>query len=94
VRPLDPWPHSEAGRFHRVIALLLVALAALVLIVELVRHHSPTEAALLVGVVVPVVLAGRWLLRDLRAHPAGFPAPTASQGLRLRGGRDADPPAA
>jgi hypothetical protein len=21
VRPLDPWPHSEAGRFHRVIAL-------------------------------------------------------------------------
>ena len=21
VRPLDPWPHSEAGRFHRTIAL-------------------------------------------------------------------------
>ena len=29
VRPLDPWPHSEAGRFHRVIALLMVVLAAL-----------------------------------------------------------------
>ena len=27
VRPLDPWPHSEAGRFHRGIALLMVALA-------------------------------------------------------------------
>ena len=95
VRPLDPWPHSEAGRFHRVIALLMVALAALVLVVELARHHSPTEAALLVGVLVPIVLAGRWLLRDLRAHPAGFPAPTASQGLRLQAEElDADPPAA
>ena len=28
VRPLDPWPHSEAGRFHRVIALLLVGRSA------------------------------------------------------------------
>jgi hypothetical protein len=42
-----------------VIALLLAALAALVLIVELVRHHTPTEAALLVGVLVPV--DGAWL---------------------------------
>ena len=24
VRPLDPWPHSEAGRFHRGISLLMV----------------------------------------------------------------------
>ena len=29
VRPLDPWPHSEAGRFHRGLALMLVALALL-----------------------------------------------------------------
>ena len=27
VRPLDPWPHSEAGRFHRGLSLMLVALA-------------------------------------------------------------------
>ena len=26
--PLDPWPHSEAGRFHRAISLLMVALGA------------------------------------------------------------------
>jgi hypothetical protein len=73
VRPLDPWPHSEAGRFHRVIALMLVALAALILVVELARNHSELEAALLLGLLVPVALAGRWLARDLRAHPAGFP---------------------
>ena len=46
MRPLDPWPHSEAGRFHRVIALLLVCLGALILVIELARHHSLPEAGL------------------------------------------------
>ena len=73
VRPMDPWPHSEAGRFHRVIALLMVALAALILLVALVRHHAPLEAAALVALLVVAVLAGRWLAHDLRSHPAGFP---------------------
>jgi hypothetical protein len=73
VRPMDPWPHSEAGRFHRVIALLLVALATLILLVAIARHHAPLDAALLVALLVAAVLAGRWLLRDLRFHPAGFP---------------------
>ncbi len=85
ARPLDPWPHSEAGRFHRVIALLLILLGGLILVVEIARHHSPGEAGLLVGLLVPLVLAGRWLLRDLRAHPTGFPAASVSQGLRLSG---------
>ena len=31
ARPLDPWPHSEAGRFHRGIALVLVVLAGLMI---------------------------------------------------------------
>jgi hypothetical protein len=30
----DPWPHSEAGRFHRVISLLLIALAAVIVVGE------------------------------------------------------------
>jgi hypothetical protein len=95
VRPLDPWPHSEAGRFHRVIALLLVALAVLLLVLELARHHAPTEAALLLGLLVPIAVAGNWLLRDLRGHPANFPAPSPSQGLRLAAGapqRDSNRP--
>jgi hypothetical protein len=86
VRPLDPWPHSEAGRFHRVIALLLVAVSSLILIVELARHHTLAEAAVLLGLLLPIALAARWLLRDLRIHPANFPAPTGSQGLRLPAG--------
>jgi len=83
VRPLDPWPHSEAGRFHRAIAVLLVALGALILTVELARHHEPIEIALLGGLLLPTALAVRRLLGDLRLHPAGFPAPTPAQGLRL-----------
>jgi hypothetical protein len=85
VRPLDPWPHSEAGRFHRVIAVLLVVLAGLVLVAEGVRHHAPVEAAVLLGLLVAVGLAARWLVRDLRLHPANFPAPTPSSGLKLAG---------
>ena len=62
VRPLDPWPHSEAGRFHRAISLLMVALAALILVVEAARHHEPPEAALLLG-----LLAARGARRALAA---------------------------
>jgi Transposase DDE domain len=81
VRPLDPWPHSEAGRFHRVISLMLVVLATCVALVELVRHHRPAETAALCGLLGLCVLAGRFLLRDLRAHPSNFPDRAASHGL-------------
>ena len=75
VRPLDPWPHSEAGRFHRAIALLLVAVSALILLVELVRNHALLDLALILPALALALLVGRWLLRDLRRHPANFPAP-------------------
>jgi hypothetical protein len=90
ARPLDPWPHSEAGRFHRVIALLMVALGALILLVEVARHHARAEVALLVALLFAIALAGRWLLRDLRVHPANFPNPSAVQSRRLTLEEDAD----
>lgn len=88
VRAVDPWPHSEAGRFHRGLALMLVGLAGLILGVELARHHTPVALALLA---VPVAFAGMlgWRFLDHRRHtPTGFPDPTPSTGLRLtaRGG--------
>lgn len=83
VRPVDPWPHSEAGRFHRVIALLLITVGLLVLAAAGVRHHRPEElAVVLAGLILSGVVA-QWLARDLRAHPAGFPAPAPAHGLRL-----------
>jgi hypothetical protein len=81
VRPLDPWPHSEAGRFHRGLSLMLVALAVFALVVAGARHHRPTEAGLLLAVLVLAGLAARSLTRDFVSHPAGFPEPTAAQGL-------------
>ena len=73
VRPVDPWPHSEAGRFHRVIALMLVLLAAFVLGVELARNHGGSDAAALAAALIVVAIGARRLLRDIRAHPASFP---------------------
>ena len=73
VRPLDRWPHSEAGRFHRGISLMLVALALLVLAVGLARNHASADLALLAACFGLCLLVGRWLLRDFRAHPSGLP---------------------
>jgi hypothetical protein len=81
VRPLDPWPHSEAGRFHRGLSLMLVALAVFTVLVAGVRHHEAGEVAVLLGVLAVAALAARWLAKDFLAHPSGFPDPTASHGL-------------
>jgi Transposase DDE domain len=93
VRPIDPWPHSEAGRFHRVMSLMLVVLATLVAVVALARNHGPAEAALLCALLGLCALAGRLLVRDLRAHPANFPEPAPSHGSRMTvTGGDGDRP--
>jgi hypothetical protein len=83
TRPLDPWPHSEAGRFHRGLSLMLVGLALLILPVAAARNHRPAESVFLLVLLSLVLLVGRWLLRDFRAHPAGFPEPTGSHGLGI-----------
>ena len=71
VRAVDPWPHSEAGRFHRGLALMLIGLAGLILLVETTRHHTPAGGL------------GWRFLDHLRNTPTGFPDPTPSTGLRL-----------
>lgn len=81
VRPLDPWPHSEAGRFHRAVSLVLVGVAILVLVVGGARNHAAAEAGVLLALACVALLAGWWLARDLRAHPANFPGAAASHGL-------------
>ncbi|MEK6229893.1 MAG: transposase [Actinomycetota bacterium] len=84
VRALDPWPHSEAGRFHRGLALVPVGLAALILVVTAVRHPVAEDLAALAALAGLTALTARRLSGAFRATPANFPAPSPSQGLRLR----------
>jgi hypothetical protein len=83
TRMLDPWPHSEAGRFHRGLSLMLVALALLVIVVGAARNHAAADAGSLLFLLAAALGTGRWLLRDFREHPSGFPEHTAAHGLRL-----------
>ena len=62
---------------------MLVALAVLILVVELARHHQPAEALALAGLLAVVALAARWLVRDFLTHPSNFPAPSPSQSVRM-----------
>ena len=75
VRAMDPWPHSEAGRFHRDISLAVALIAGLILAAETVRNHASLELVVL-GVMLAVVALVAWHLHAaFRATPANFPAP-------------------
>src|SRR5215212_11779562 len=41
VRAIDPWPHSEAGRFHRGISLAVALIAGLIVSAEALHNHTP-----------------------------------------------------
>lgn len=72
-RSLLPWPHSEVGRFHRGLSLLLVLLAGLILVVEALRHHQPAELVVLGALFFAVTAMGGHLLSAFRSSPANFP---------------------
>ena len=73
TRALDPWPHSEAGRFHRGVCVVLVVLAAVITGLALIRSDGTAEAVVLAAVFgVAVAIAGR-LLAAFRRLPSGFP---------------------
>ncbi|MEV4704301.1 hypothetical protein [Actinoplanes sp. NPDC049316] len=73
VRPVDRWPHSEAGRFHRAVSVTLTAIAAAFIATAAVAYHRPPELAAL----VPAGALTGWLLwrwaRDFWRTPSGFP---------------------
>jgi hypothetical protein len=72
-REVDPWPHSETGRFHRGIACAVAGLALVMLLGMLVGKHSVTDVLVLLGTGVIVVVAGIPLVRHLWATPSNAP---------------------
>ena len=83
VRPMDPWPHSEAGRFHRGISLAVALVAAPILAAVALRNHAPLELAVL-GATFLVVALTAWRLHSaFRAAPANFPVPQTALPPRI-----------
>ena len=98
TREIDPWPHSEAGRFHRGIACLVALIGIFLPLGMLVSRPAPLDLLVLLATVGVVGLAGVPLARHLcgrqrlpRAHPAAGRTRTAEGpvrhpvGLRVRG---------
>jgi len=73
VSAMDPWPHSEAGRFHRGISLVLALVAAVILAAETLRNHALLDLVLLGAALVIVALTLRHLYSAFRTSPANFP---------------------
>ncbi len=82
TRAVAPWPHSEAGRFHRGMSMVLVGLAGVLLVVAGVRHPQPPTLVLGVPLLFTILLGFRYSAH-FRAAPANFPGPTPSTGLRV-----------
>lgn len=73
TRQIDPWPHSEAGRFHRGISLSVGVVAvfmptAMLLGAEVAADYVVLAATIFVAVVATVPLA-----RHLWDTPSNFP---------------------
>jgi len=82
TRALAPWPHSEAGRFHRGMSMVLVGAAAVLLLVAAARHPELSTLVLAVPMLFAVLLGVRYSAH-FRAAPANFPEPTPATGLRV-----------
>lgn len=83
VRAVDPWPHSEAGRFHRGISLAVALIAGLILGAEAIHNHTLSELAVL-GIVFAMVVSVAWHLHAaFRASPANFPASPTTPSPRI-----------
>lgn len=92
-RNVDPWPASEAERFHRGIACTVAVLGLLWPTGMLLGARRPAEV-LVLGVTVLLVAAGSLpLWTHLHRSPAGFPVPVGTETLdETVAGRSAPPP--
>jgi hypothetical protein len=72
-RPLDPWPHSEAGRFHRGISVALLALASLIAALGVLLNPVLPDVVLLGPVLALCLGVALRMGRAFATMPSGFP---------------------
>jgi hypothetical protein len=73
AREIDPWPHSEAGRFHRGIACAVAGFGIIMPLATLITNHGPADALVVGGTVLVVVAGGLPLVRHLWNTPSNAP---------------------
>jgi hypothetical protein len=71
--PIDPWPHSEAGRFHRGISVALVAIGVLVAAAAMARNPGLPDLAVLGSALALAAITGARLALAFSSTPSGFP---------------------
>jgi hypothetical protein len=68
IHSSESWIETQAGRFHRVLSLTLLFLAALILSAEMFRHPTLPEVLLLGSVLGLVLTRGLCFARELLAR--------------------------
>lgn len=87
-RPVNPWPFSEAGRFHRGIACVVAVLAIVLLSGQAVAAHALADLLVLGTVLVVVTATSAPLFRHLRRTSVIGPEHGAAPHTRTGVGRD------
>jgi hypothetical protein len=81
TREIDPWPHSEAGRFHRGIACWVALMAVFLPVGMLFSGPGRSDLLALLATVAVVMTASVPLARHLWRTPSGFPEHIPQQTL-------------
>ena len=75
TRPVDPWPYSDAGRFHRGVGLVIACVGVFIPLLLMVAFHATGELIVLGTTTVIVIVTGVLpLARHLRSTPDNAPA--------------------
>ena len=80
-RNIDPWPNSEAERFHRGIACAVVILGLIWPLAAMLQGRTFLELTVLGATVVAIALGSWPLWSHLRHTPARFPDHVKIEGL-------------
>lgn len=72
-REIDPWPHSEAGRFNRGIACFVAFLGVVMPAGMLLGKHDTTDVLVLLATIAVVLLLSLPLARHLWKTPGNAP---------------------
>ena len=81
TREIDPWPHSEAGRFHRGIACWVALIAVFLPAGMLFSGPGSVDLLALLATIALVVSASVPLARHLWRTPSGFPEHIPQQAV-------------